>query len=1069
MSVLHELRFVLPAAALDSRSASGAETLVPSVRGVDPPLPLSVAAICGGCCRLRVHAAKASVKAAVAGDSEVCKVEYRCAAPLLPLRLSVLLRVVAAEGDCSEPNALKLCPETLLRRVVERVELVDTSGSEGGAGLVTVYCCVAIRVAARLLLRLVLFLVLPALERRLQEPARRIAHRLLRRHWQGLLRRLAQAPAEVTEGASADTPRGLAGPPPPTSPVPLAVPAASGVGNDGDGSAAFGGLLGILLEQDAPDAAEHSPRAAAACEPALTKGMPFYKGFLYKLGDGLLNTTWNLRYFLLIGQSLQYYRSPHEAKPRDVVNLAGATVEWVKDQGRPFTFTVSKSGQRTMCLSGNTEQETCEWVERIEAAIKLTPDAVLPANASSGGTMKRTGLLPAAGADVGQSADAEVEALSHACAQALAQAVSGEGYRLEGIQDGLRISSHEFVAAPGTGKSYGGGWAETVLVTLAVLLTSLLLWALGLRRASPSLLPCCSLASLAALLLRWTLVGRDVRPLLCATARLDCSSEEARETLAEPASYSEWWPGHLEGRLLSLTPGKDEICYTRCRLGLLGMAVKLRSRRRWVRAADGVRYLCSVAEVAGEGGGITGFEGFAVVPCEEKPESTCMVVWLCGLDLAPWAPRLVQERLALRRVRALAGLREWLRSPIARHKMIARYSSKDTTMKETPSQSVILLKGFRRAAGGGLIRPHDLERAAVTAQLALELTCQAARGGRSATFAAAPNGVQAPMLATAAAVASASASAASAPLGAAAPAAAVPAPPAPTAPSASGAAPAAGPTAGPPASTPASPTAAPTAAVGDAAPCAMTRSDLAHRYAARWAYASVFLPPAGSTEQAKDRLMLVVAFMVAGLHVAAVSYPRLPWVLWSASAAKHATMLPDDSRVRVEVGELPCCGAGAVRRAPTVASIKTASFELLSRPGRGYRVYGTDEVACQAGLPGSFRFMDRGVTTVEFSLAGQKVRFTMPELCIRASAWAFGLGSVYEWRGSAHFVDEAGGLQCELYFGDAAGLPGADAVTGTVRDAHGFNIGKIHGSWLGPLLCDTEVLWRGPRHQPVPF
>ena len=68
-------------------------------------------------------------------------------------------------------------------------------------------------------------------------------------------------------------------------------------------------------------------------QPSLAKGMPFHNGFLYKLGwftlhvsnlrmkdvakswvsvikhsaasgDGLLNTGWNLRYFLLIGFSL---------------------------------------------------------------------------------------------------------------------------------------------------------------------------------------------------------------------------------------------------------------------------------------------------------------------------------------------------------------------------------------------------------------------------------------------------------------------------------------------------------------------------------------------------------------------------------------------------------------------------------------------------------------------------------------------------------------------------------------------------------------------------------------------
>ncbi|CAJ1344771.1 unnamed protein product [Effrenium voratum] len=187
-------------------------------------------------------------------------------------------------------------------------------------------------------------------------------------------------------------------------------------------------------------------------QPSLAKGMPFHNGFLYKLGDGLLNKEWNLRYFLLIGtltdfiredgfsfptsQTLQYYRSQHEARPRDAINLgplevlkgcdksstadctckvpladvasesilglradvfpawkveavalslsllkrefkrryksSGVTVEWLRDQSRPFTFAVSKSGQRSFCLSGTTEKEACEWVERIQARTEDT-------------------------------------------------------------------------------------------------------------------------------------------------------------------------------------------------------------------------------------------------------------------------------------------------------------------------------------------------------------------------------------------------------------------------------------------------------------------------------------------------------------------------------------------------------------------------------------------------------------------------------------------------------------------------------------------------------------------------
>lgn len=114
-------------------------------------------------------------------------------------------------------------------------------------------------------------------------------------------------------------------------------------------------LRTINTEIDCPESPATTPMDADALQPGLTKGMSFHNGFLYKLGpgsprrselsgagcqgDGLLNSSWNLRYFLLIGvsclrtrlkvswpgQTLQYYRSQHEARPRDAINLSPLT------------------------------------------------------------------------------------------------------------------------------------------------------------------------------------------------------------------------------------------------------------------------------------------------------------------------------------------------------------------------------------------------------------------------------------------------------------------------------------------------------------------------------------------------------------------------------------------------------------------------------------------------------------------------------------------------------------------------------------------------------------------------
>eukprot|EP00913_Durusdinium_trenchii_P002980 g2760.t1 len=292
-------------------------------------------------------------------------------------------------------------------------------------------------------------------------------------------------------------------------------------------------------------------------QPSLSKGMPFHNGFLYKLGDGILNNTWNLRYFLLIGQTLQYYRSQHEARPRDAIHLSGVTVEWLKDQSRPFTFAVSKSGSRSYCLSG--------W-DRVSK-----------------------------GTDV--------------WSQVLVQLLEHRG-ALRELRQGLRI-----LEAPGA-------------------------------------------ASLC-------FIARGV-PVVAAAACVNVPVEEVKEALMEHWRFRDWQPDHLESLPLSLQPGRDEVLRLRCRTGIPGCHFSCELRRRWARS-DGARLLLCVEEILGahseavvmSEGEITSFEGFAIQPLDDG----CLVVWLCGLDLAPtpWTPRAVREALAVRRVSALAGLREWLR------------------------------------------------------------------------------------------------------------------------------------------------------------------------------------------------------------------------------------------------------------------------------------------------------------------------------------------------------------------------------------------------------------------------
>lgn len=54
-------------------------------------------------------------------------------------------------------------------------------------------------------------------------------------------------------------------------------------------------------------------------------------------------------------------------------------------------------------------------------------------------------------------------------------------------------------------------------------------------------------------------------------------------------------------------------------------------------------------------------------------------------------------------------------------------------------------------------------------------------------------------------------------------------------------------------------------------------ADFAQRLSARWAYCG-FLLGAGGEANPQQRLVITVAFMVAGLHLAVAGFPYLPWL-----------------------------------------------------------------------------------------------------------------------------------------------------------------------------------------------
>ena len=111
-------------------------------------------------------------------------------------------------------------------------------------------------------------------------------------------------------------------------------------------------------------------------------GGPFvltHSGNLLKLGDGLMNRSWNPRYFLLRGSTLQYFTNSREARAREVIDLLNAEVTWLGEfTGRPFCVGVEPLAHRPLQLSGSTLEEAKQWMRWLQEAADPTAYAGLP-------------------------------------------------------------------------------------------------------------------------------------------------------------------------------------------------------------------------------------------------------------------------------------------------------------------------------------------------------------------------------------------------------------------------------------------------------------------------------------------------------------------------------------------------------------------------------------------------------------------------------------------------------------------------------------------------------------------
>ena len=264
---------------------------------------------------------------------------------------------------------------------------------------------------------------------------------------------------------------------------------------------------------------------------------PTHSGNLLKLGDGLMNRSWNARYFLLRGSTLQYFTNARESRAREVIDLLNAEVTWLGEySGRPFCIGIEPTEHRSLQLSGSTLEDAKQWMRWLQEAADPTAYAGLPhamdslSPSNSGRQFNRT-------VDFSIPADLPVHLTS--AAQSLENLViSFEGskrskmFALVDVNDGVRIltvrsetemkNENKFLLLGLVGLLLAATF-KTVMVPLALLgLAALIVAYLGLPFAS---------------------IGSDHSSVAAATVSVPIPTGGCKNWLMDASRYTLWMPG----------------------------------------------------------------------------------------------------------------------------------------------------------------------------------------------------------------------------------------------------------------------------------------------------------------------------------------------------------------------------------------------------------------------------------------------------------------------------------------------------------------------------------------------
>ena len=348
-------------------------------------------------------------------------------------------------------------------------------------------------------------------------------------------------------------------------------------------------------------------------------------GYLYKLGDGYIVRSWNLRYFVLKGSLLHYFADARDARPKEVVELKGATVSWGGNEDKEHSFMISPLEHRPLVVSGRTLEDSKTWfalTERIAGGMEepvTPPPPPPPMDYSQSPTHSRSRWVPLEDSVVALQVKlpANLPARFAEAGRLLKRGASSVWPLVDTI-DGIRLSEDPAVV-------------PTLTVTRDVLFRIFI--GVSLALAFLPLVPVLVVVSIVSF---WFWSRRTGHA--AAVTVIPGTAKELAVWVTDTARFKAW--DRFIDQAFSQQSGKTEIVNLVSRAGFINMS--LRSERMHWGSEDGHFFVSTVGSDPGD------CWAFRDAPPRPDGQPMCTVVLVsAGLSLVP----------AISRVTALIGLK----------------------------------------------------------------------------------------------------------------------------------------------------------------------------------------------------------------------------------------------------------------------------------------------------------------------------------------------------------------------------------------------------------------------------